>query len=146
MNKEFLYMQKLAGLITESEYKAKLNENEGGTTVGALLQMLNSVNPDADISLNYDSRTEGTKVRALNYIETEGLDFDEPEIILVGENNENHMTVGKLRSELSKIDPSTYVTLNLDLKTGTVVVDNIEIDTEMADDEEQPEIILFGSK
>lgn len=27
MNKEFLYMQKLAGLITESEYKAKLNEN-----------------------------------------------------------------------------------------------------------------------
>ena len=27
MNKEFLHMQKLAGLITESEYKAKLNEN-----------------------------------------------------------------------------------------------------------------------
>ena len=27
MNKEFLYMQKLAGLITESEYAAKLNEN-----------------------------------------------------------------------------------------------------------------------
>jgi hypothetical protein len=26
MSKEFLYMQKLAGLITESEYKAKLNE------------------------------------------------------------------------------------------------------------------------
>ncbi len=29
MNKEFLHMQKLAGLITESEYKAKLNETEG---------------------------------------------------------------------------------------------------------------------
>jgi len=28
MNKEFLYMQKLAGVITESEYVAKLNENE----------------------------------------------------------------------------------------------------------------------
>jgi hypothetical protein len=27
MNKEFLHMQKLAGIITESEYKAKLNEN-----------------------------------------------------------------------------------------------------------------------
>ena len=27
MNKEFLRMQKLAGLITESQYKAKLNEN-----------------------------------------------------------------------------------------------------------------------
>jgi hypothetical protein len=28
MNKEFLHMQKLAGLITESEYAAKLNEQE----------------------------------------------------------------------------------------------------------------------
>ncbi len=28
MNKEFLHMQKLAGIITESEYKAKINENE----------------------------------------------------------------------------------------------------------------------
>jgi len=146
MNKEFLHMQKLAGIITESEYKAKMNEAEGGTTVGTLLQMLNSVNPNADISLNYDSPTEGTEVRALNYIDTEGLSFDEPEIILVGETSGNHMTVGKLKSELSKIDPSIYVTLNLDLETGTEVIDNIEIDTEMANDEEQPEIILFGSK
>ncbi len=28
MNKDFLKMQKLAGLITESQYKKKLNENE----------------------------------------------------------------------------------------------------------------------
>jgi len=28
MNKEFLYMQKLAGVITESEYAAKLNEDQ----------------------------------------------------------------------------------------------------------------------
>jgi len=28
MNKEFLHMQKLAGIITEGEYKQKLNENE----------------------------------------------------------------------------------------------------------------------
>jgi hypothetical protein len=28
MSKEFLYMQKLAGVITEGEYKAKMNENE----------------------------------------------------------------------------------------------------------------------
>jgi hypothetical protein len=28
MNNEFLKMQKLAGLITEGQYKAKLNENE----------------------------------------------------------------------------------------------------------------------
>jgi len=30
MNKEFLHMQKLAGLITESELKQKLNENYEG--------------------------------------------------------------------------------------------------------------------
>jgi len=28
MNNEFLYMQKLAGLITESEYQAKMNEGD----------------------------------------------------------------------------------------------------------------------
>jgi len=31
MNNEFLKMQKLAGLITEGQYKAKLNENMGPT-------------------------------------------------------------------------------------------------------------------
>jgi hypothetical protein len=30
MNKEFLHMQKLAGIITEGEYKEKLNENPDG--------------------------------------------------------------------------------------------------------------------
>lgn len=29
MNKEFLHMQKLAGIITEGEYNAKMNEAEG---------------------------------------------------------------------------------------------------------------------
>jgi hypothetical protein len=29
MNKEFLHMQKLAGIITEGEYNAKMNEEEG---------------------------------------------------------------------------------------------------------------------
>jgi hypothetical protein len=28
MNKEFLHMQKLAGIITEGEYKAKINEED----------------------------------------------------------------------------------------------------------------------
>jgi hypothetical protein len=31
MNNEFLKMQKLAGLITEGQYKAKLNENESSS-------------------------------------------------------------------------------------------------------------------
>jgi hypothetical protein len=29
MNKEFLHMQMLAGIITEGEYKAQMNENQG---------------------------------------------------------------------------------------------------------------------
>jgi hypothetical protein len=33
MNKEFLHMQKLAGIITESEYAAKLNENESNESL-----------------------------------------------------------------------------------------------------------------
>jgi hypothetical protein len=41
MNKEFLYMQKLAGTITESEYTAKLKE----VTVGEFPQhLVNSLN------------------------------------------------------------------------------------------------------
>ena len=128
-----------------ARYELNENEGSGGTTVGTLLGMLNSINPNAEISLNYDGKM-GTEVKALNYVDTEmANDEDQPEIILVGENEEGHMTVGELKSELSKLNPSTYVTLNLDLDSGTVVVDNIEIDSEMASDDEQPEIILFGS-
>ena len=46
MNKEFLHMQKLAGLITESELKQKLNENE--SEVGDLM--------DLDIINNYSNQ------------------------------------------------------------------------------------------
>jgi hypothetical protein len=142
MSKEKLRMQMLAGVITESQYKTSLNEMESTTTVGKLLQMIGSVPANAFISLNYDGGAE-TEVKALNYIDMEGLDNEEPEIILVGETEEDHMTVGELKSKLSTIDPSTYVTLNLDLENGTEVVSNIQIDTEMMNDEEQPEIILF---
>jgi len=40
MNKEFLYMQKLAGIITESEYAAKLNENTKHTELKPLEDIL----------------------------------------------------------------------------------------------------------
>jgi hypothetical protein len=33
MSKQFLHMQKLAGLITESEYKAKMDENQALGTI-----------------------------------------------------------------------------------------------------------------
>lgn len=49
MNKEFLYMQKLAGVITESEYKAILNENKFemiGSDVDELLDAISILNRD----------------------------------------------------------------------------------------------------
>ena len=47
MNNEFLHMQKLAGLITESEYQAKLNENKLemiGSNVDELFDAVNFIN------------------------------------------------------------------------------------------------------
>ena len=47
MNKEFLYMQKLAGIITESEYNSKLNENKFemvGSDVDELLDAVSFIN------------------------------------------------------------------------------------------------------
>lgn len=43
MNKEFYKMQKTAGLITESEYKGKVNEAEGDLTT-LLYSLINSIN------------------------------------------------------------------------------------------------------
>jgi hypothetical protein len=40
MNKQFLHMQKLAGLITESEYKQKLNEGTKHTELKSLEDIL----------------------------------------------------------------------------------------------------------
>jgi hypothetical protein len=39
MNKEQLRMQMLSGIITESEYKAKLNENENANRMLELIEM-----------------------------------------------------------------------------------------------------------
>ena len=47
MNNEFLYMQKLAGLITESEYQAKMNESKFemvGSDVDELLDAISFIN------------------------------------------------------------------------------------------------------
>lgn len=42
MNKEFLHMQKLAGIITEGEYKEKIKENEEWADVNELVKIDNS--------------------------------------------------------------------------------------------------------
>ena len=131
-------------------FKQKLKEKQNtSTTVGELLNKIKSAPNNAVISLNYDG-PQGTDVRALNYVDMEGLDAlvsGESEIILVGETDTDHMTVEQLKSQLSKLDPSTYVTLNLDLEGGTEVVNNIEVDMEGLDAlaSGESEIILYGS-
>lgn len=47
MNKEFLHLQKLAGIITESEYKSQLNENQFemvGSDADELLDAISLIN------------------------------------------------------------------------------------------------------
>ena len=45
MNKEFLHMQKLAGLITEGQYKEKVNEAESDLII-LLYSLRNSINSE----------------------------------------------------------------------------------------------------
>ena len=61
MNKEFLYMQKLAGIITESEYKSQLNENQ--------FEMVGS---DVDEILDAISLINGKNIAKLKPLDTAG--------------------------------------------------------------------------
>ena len=69
MNKEFLKMQKAAGLITESEYKEKMDENTGemtsldqGTYMDFLNDLFNALGNGADA---YSDNTWTEKEEAL---------------------------------------------------------------------------------
>jgi hypothetical protein len=81
--------KKAKGLKEEVQalFEDGMTEGRGqGTTVGKLLNMISSIPSNAFISLNYDG-SQGTEVRALNYVDMEGLDglaSGEPEIILYG--------------------------------------------------------------
>jgi hypothetical protein len=57
MDKEFLYMQKLAGIITESEYKAKLEEIKQDENFSKDLKDLESM------SLEYVSKYGKIKIK-----------------------------------------------------------------------------------
>lgn len=68
MNKEFLYMQKLAGLITESEYAAKLNENQ------ALGTLFNSEeDEDGMVEYFYDENKMIDLVKSMGYEDAEEI-------------------------------------------------------------------------
>ena len=61
MNKEFLHMQKLAGIITESEYNSQLNENK--------FEMVGS---DVDELLDAVSLVYGKNLAKLKPLDTTG--------------------------------------------------------------------------
>ena len=61
MNKEFMHMQKLAGIITESEYKSQLNENK--------FEMVGS---DVDEILDAISLINGKNIAKLKPLDTTG--------------------------------------------------------------------------
>jgi hypothetical protein len=63
MNKEFLHMQKLAGIITEGEYKAKMNENQA---LGTLFY-----EEDGDYFYNEDKLIE--LIRDMGYDDAEEI-------------------------------------------------------------------------
>ena len=68
MNNEFLKMQKLAGLITEGQYKAKLNENEDKIMVDSTL-LASYI--DEMISLSDDMEYTPDMVQALQDLKDE---------------------------------------------------------------------------
>jgi hypothetical protein len=63
MSKEFLHMQKLAGIITEGEYKAKMNENQA---LGTLFY-----EEDGDYFYNEDKLIE--LIRNMGYDDAEEI-------------------------------------------------------------------------
>jgi hypothetical protein len=63
MNKEFLYMQKLAGIITESEYAAKIEEKHG--IVPNLEEYISLTDPNVDLSDDEFARIDQIEKEAL---------------------------------------------------------------------------------
>jgi hypothetical protein len=84
MNKEFLHMQKLAGIITESEYNSQLNENKFemvGSDVDELLDAVSFIN-GKNIAKLKPLDTTGHQITDDKFsIEVELVEFDNSEFI-----------------------------------------------------------------
>ena len=73
MNKEFLHMQKLAGIITEGEYKAKLRENEDTNFIKSEMErLISKVSNNSEIP-------EEEKMERIDNIKFVIYDFLDPE-------------------------------------------------------------------
>jgi hypothetical protein len=62
MTQEQLRMQMLAGIITEGQYKAMLNENEDISTIEDLESYLKSMFPNSKVTLKYDEEGDGVLI------------------------------------------------------------------------------------
>ena len=65
MNKDFLYMQFLSGVITESEYKAKLNENFNDEDKA--LRTLFYPDEDEEGEYTYDKDAVANLIKSMGY-------------------------------------------------------------------------------
>lgn len=62
MTNEQLRMQMLAGIITEGQYKEKMDENKSASTIEELEPILRSTFPDSEIMLKQDEEGDGVLI------------------------------------------------------------------------------------
>ena len=116
MNKEFLHMQKLAGIITESEYAAKLNEDMFDDNAKAL-GILFYPSEDEEDGYTYDTDAVTNLVKSMGYEDYEDVagefihyfspgDEDEMRIFRAQENNPEleptDLTIGMYKKNIEK--------------------------------------------
>lgn len=116
MNKEFLYMQKLAGIITESEYAAKLNENIFNDEDKALGNLFYP-SEDEEGGYTYDMDAITNLIKSMGYEDYEEVasefthyfspgDEDEMRIFRAQENNPElqptDLTIGMYKRNIEK--------------------------------------------
>ncbi len=116
MNKEFLYMQMLAGIITESQYKAKLNEDMFDDNAKAL-GILFYPSEDEEDGYTYDDDAVANLIKSMGYKDYEEVtkefthyfspgDEDEMRIFKAQENNPElqptDLTIGMYKRNIEK--------------------------------------------
>ena len=114
MNKEFYKMQKLAGLITESQYKDRIDENTFNDEDKALGILFH---PDEDDRYTYDVNAVANLIKSMGYEDYEDVagdfthyfspgDEDEMRIFRAQENNPElqptDLTIGMYKKNIEK--------------------------------------------
>jgi hypothetical protein len=81
MNNEFLHMQKLAGLITESEYQAKMNEGDyDSMSDHALIKAANEAGIEEMVVMDGEGGL-ANREEVIDHLKMDGMegeDYDDP--------------------------------------------------------------------